>query len=118
MSIRPEGTALVLLEEAVVDISKEWLEEDEDEQHNTNDGMSVIEPADLGGKVNSNTKGRNIDEVCEHLHNSVKPKKPAKAEQSNADSSKWEEDDKGQRCKDTMCDLSALGLFKVTAEGD
>lgn len=43
MSIRPEGTALVLLEEAVVDISKEWLEEDEDEQHNTNDGMSVIE---------------------------------------------------------------------------
>lgn len=75
-------------------------------------------PADLGGKVNSNTKGRNIDEVCEHLHNSVKPKKPAKAEQSNADSSKWEEDDKGQRCKDTMCDLSALGLFKVTAEGD
>jgi hypothetical protein len=43
MSVRPEGTALVLLEETMVHVTKNWLEEDQDEKHNANDRMSLIE---------------------------------------------------------------------------
>ena len=43
MSVRPERATLVLLEEAMVHITKNWLEEDQDEQHNTDDRVSSVE---------------------------------------------------------------------------
>lgn len=43
MSVRPECAALVLLEEAMVHITEDWLEEDQDEKHDTDDRMSLIE---------------------------------------------------------------------------
>lgn len=43
VSVRPEGTALVLLEKAMMHITKDRLEEDQDEKHDTDDWMSLIE---------------------------------------------------------------------------
>lgn len=40
--VRPESTALVLLEQQVVDITEKRLQEHENEDHNTNDGMVMI----------------------------------------------------------------------------
>lgn len=41
--MRPEGAALVLLEKTMMHITKNRLEDDQDEKHNTNDWMSLIE---------------------------------------------------------------------------
>jgi hypothetical protein len=43
VSVRPEGTALVLLEQTMVHVTKNWLEEYQDEKHDTDDWMSLIE---------------------------------------------------------------------------
>jgi len=43
VSVRPECAALVLLEEAMMHITKDRLEEDQNEKHNTDDWMSLIE---------------------------------------------------------------------------
>ena len=43
VSVRPEGAALVLLEEAMMHITEDRLEEDQDEKHNTDNRMSLIE---------------------------------------------------------------------------
>ena len=43
MSVRPECAALVLLEKTMMHITKDRLEEDQDEKHNTDDRMSLIE---------------------------------------------------------------------------
>lgn len=43
VSMRPEGAALVLLEKTMVHITKNRLEEDQDEKHNADDWMSLIE---------------------------------------------------------------------------
>lgn len=135
VSVRPEGTALVLLEKTMVHVTKNWLEEDQDEKHNANNRMSLIEllksernrdhifsastyHVDLCGKIDTNSKCRDEEEICNNLNNSMEPKKSREAEQSNANSSKRKEYDKGQRCKNTMSDHSALCLFEVTTKGD
>jgi hypothetical protein len=43
VSVRPESTALVLFEQAMVHVPKDWLEEYQDEKHNADDWMSLIE---------------------------------------------------------------------------
>jgi hypothetical protein len=43
VSVRPESTALVLFEKAMVHISKNRLEENQDEEYDTDDWMSLIE---------------------------------------------------------------------------
>jgi hypothetical protein len=43
VSVRPESTALVLFEEAMVHIPKNRLEEYQDEEYNTDDRVSLIE---------------------------------------------------------------------------
>jgi hypothetical protein len=135
VSVRPEGAALVLFEQTMVHITKNRLEEDQDEKHDTNDWMGLIElievriaktmslialsyHVDLCGKIDTNPKCRNEEEICDNLNNGMEPEESWEAEQSNADGSKRKEDDKGQRCKNTMSDHSALSLHKVTSEWD
>jgi hypothetical protein len=135
VSVRPEGTALVLLEKTMVHVTKNWLEEDQDEKHNANDRMSLIEllesernrdhifsastyHVDLCGKIDTNSKCRDEEEICNNLDNGMEPKKSREAEQSDADGSKRKEYNKSQRRKNTMSDHSALGLFKITTEGN
>jgi hypothetical protein len=43
VSVRPESTALVLFEKAMVHVTKNWLEEYQDEKHNSDDWMGLIE---------------------------------------------------------------------------
>ena len=41
--VRPESTALVLLVQQVVDKTEKWLQEHENEDHDANDGMIMVE---------------------------------------------------------------------------
>jgi hypothetical protein len=43
VSVRPESTALVLLEQTMVHVPKNRLEEYQDEKHNSDDWVSLIE---------------------------------------------------------------------------
>jgi hypothetical protein len=43
MSVRPESTALVLLEQTMMHVPKNRLEEYQDEKHNPDDWVSLIE---------------------------------------------------------------------------
>jgi hypothetical protein len=43
VSVRPESTALVLFEQTMMHVPKNWLEEYQDEKHNSDDWVSLIE---------------------------------------------------------------------------
>ena len=73
---------------------------------------------DLCGKIDTDAKCRDEEEIRNNLNDGMEPEKPGEAEQPNANSTKGEEDDKSQRCKNTMSDHSTLSLLKVAAEWD
>lgn len=109
VSVRDGRAAAVLLERAVVQPAAERLSNEEDEQHDTDDGVCLGEVVAVDSDPDTDAKGSDVDEESEDLQSGVYPDEAGEAGNADEDAADGEEGDESERGHDAVCEEQSLG---------
>lgn len=104
MAVRPDCAAIVFLVLHVVDDTKYWLEEKQDEHDDADNGMIVVQQVvrDVVDHPNTKAERDNVRDVCEELEDAVDEPDTAEGAQADKDGASWEEENKGEGCENAV----------------
>lgn len=106
---RHSRTTAVLLERAVVQPAAEGLADEEDEQDDADDRVSLGEVVAVDGDPDADAEGSDVDEESEDLQSGVHPDEAGEAGNADEDAANGEEGDESERGHDAVCEEQSLG---------
>lgn len=114
VAVRPDCACVVTLEEDVVQEAEQGLEDQQCEDNNANDGMSIVERVKVPRHPDTDAEGSSVEYQAEDLEQAMDPPETWEGCESDHDAANWEEESKSQRAKyGVSCDEDAAAVGDV-----